>query len=97
MSNVEKKTKNKSNNKATTGTGKNTALLGVNNKTDSSNANSTKQKEKLDNKSNNYTLVELESKTTELKEKLQKINSEIESEQHLFIEETNQLNEEFLI
>ena len=39
MSNVEKKTKNKSNNKATTGTGKNTALLGVNNKTDSSNAN----------------------------------------------------------
>ena len=94
MSNVEKKTKNKSNNKATTGTGKNTALLGVNNKTDSSNANSTKQKEKLDNKSNNYTLVELESKTTELKEKLQKINSEIESEQHLFIEETNQLNED---
>ena len=94
MSNVEKKTKNKSNNKATTGTGKNTAFLGVNNKTDSSNANSTKQIEKSNIKNNNYTLAELESKTTELKEKLQKINSEIETEKHLFIEETNQLNED---
>ena len=78
--------------RATIGTGKNTALLGVSNKSNNSNENSSKQIKQLEAKNSNSTLAELESKSTELKEKLQKINSEIESEKQLFIEETNQLN-----
>lgn len=82
MSSKGKQKKN-ANNKTSSGTGKNTALLGVNNNTE------TKKENK---KSKEEALKELEAKTKELGEQLDKINTDIETERHLLTEESNQLN-----
>ena len=79
MSNVKQK---KSNNKSSTGTGKNLAKLNNNN----TNAKSTKNIEKK------LSLPELEAKTKELQSELDNINSEIEKERKILIEEKFQLD-----
>ena len=86
---MSSKQKKKSNNKTTTGTGKNTAMLGVPNNTEPS---SNSQKNNVKASSNVVSLAELEAKTKELKEKLDKINYDIELEKNLFVNDTSQLN-----
>jgi chromosome segregation ATPase len=84
MSSKGKQKKN-ANNKTSSGTGKNTALLGVNNNTET---------KKGGKKSKEEALKELEAKTKELGEQLDKINTDIETERHLLTEESNQLNKD---
>lgn len=86
---MSSKQKKKANNKTTTGTGKNTAMLGVPNNTEPS---SNSQKNNVKASSNVVSLAELEAKTKELKEKLDKINYDIELEKNLFVNDTSQLN-----
>ena len=99
MSNSTTKIIKKSKNKSTTGTGKNTALLGMPSNTEPSygnNKNINSPKSSLNqsiNKTNNdINLLELQSKTNELQSKLDKINSEIEQEHFILMEETSQFN-----
>ena len=86
---MSSKQKKKSNNKTTTGTGKNTTMLGVPNNTEPS---SNSQKNNVKASSNVVSLAVLEAKTKELKEKLDKINYDIELEKNLFVNDTSQLN-----
>lgn len=80
-------------NTSTTGTGKNTALLGISNNAEKSNEISAKKLGKISlNKKIEEQQADLESKTKELQEKLNKILSDIELEKNLLIEETNQNN-----
>ena len=99
MSNSTTKITKQSKNKSTTGTGKNTALLGIPNITEPSYDNNTNinSPKRLMNKSINSTnnennLIELKSKTNELQSKLDKLNSELEQEHFLLMEETSQYN-----
>jgi hypothetical protein len=78
MSSPSTKKQKKQNNKTTTGTGKNTALLGLKNNTEPSN------KENID----------LESKNNELQSQLDKLKSEIEQERNLLMQEKNAFNED---
>ena len=94
------KIKNQPNNKLTTGTGINTPMLGLPIKTESSkenniNSNSTKrtQQKSLYKETENI-ISQLESKTLELQSQLDKLNSDIEIERNLLLEETSQLNED---
>lgn len=89
---MSSKQKKKGNNKSTTGTGKNTAMLGIPNNTDPSSNSEKKNDKTFSNKANGISLGELEAKTKELKEKLEKINYDIELEKNLFVQETSQLN-----
>ena len=95
MSNTGKQ-KKKANNKTTSGTGKNTVMLGIDKNTDSSNRAHTKTNnaKKGVKKPNEEKLIELETKTKELKEQLDKINTDIETERNLLMEEKNQYNKE---
>ncbi len=98
MSSTTKKIKNKSNNKTAKGTGKNTTMLGIQDDTEASiertsNGNNTKRTgKKAINNENNPKLNELQLKTAELNEKLEKLNSDIDLQKNLLIEESNQLN-----
>ena len=102
IKNMSKVTKEKkiSNNKSTTGTGKNTPMLGLPNKTEpfkenninSINTNRTQAKSLYKETGKNFT--QLESKTLELELQLDKLNSDIEIERNLLIEEISQLNED---
>ena len=98
MSSTTKKIKNKSNNKTAKGTGKNTTMLGIQDDTEASiertsNGNNTKRTgKKAINNENNPNLNELQLKTAELNEKLEKLNSDIDLQKNLLIEESNQLN-----
>ena len=99
MSKVSKE-KKISNNKSTTGTGKNTPMLGLPNKTEpfkenninSINTNRTQAKSLYKETGKNF--AQLESKTLELQLQLDKLNSDIEIERNLLIEEISQLNED---
>ena len=90
---ISKKSKIKS-----TGTGKNTALLGIQNNTEPSNENnindiSTKRSlQKSINEKSQDNLAELESKTYELQSQLDNLNSEIEQEKNLLMQDTYQFN-----
>ena len=88
------KTKKKTKNKSTTGTGKNTAMLGSQNNTEPSKGNNTNANniKKTGKKTNEDTFAELEAKTNELKEKLEKINFDIETERNLLTQEAYELN-----
>lgn len=88
------KPKKKANNKESSGTGKNTALLGLQNNTEPNNETNTKANttKKAEKKPNEGALIELEEKTKELQEKLDRINFDIETERNLLTEETYQLN-----
>ena len=92
MSNTGKQ-KKKANNKTTSGTGKNTAMLGLNN-TEPSNEVNTKANttKKAAQKPNEGKLIELETKTKELQDQLDKINFDIETERNLLTEEAYQYN-----
>ena len=98
MSSTIKMNKSKSNTKVAKGVGKNTAMLGIQNGTETSteknsNGHNTKRIDKiLSNSEDSQELNKLQSKTIELNEKLEKLNSDIELEKNLLIEETNQLN-----
>ena len=87
---MSSKQKKKANNKSTTGTGKNTPMLGIPNNTEPS--SNSKNGKSPSNKSNVVSLAELEAKTKELNEKLEKINHDIELEKNLFLNDTSQLN-----
>jgi hypothetical protein len=89
---MSSKPKKKSNNKTTTGTGKNTPMLGIPNNTEPSSNSDKKNGKATSNRVNVESLAELEAKTKELKEKLEKINHDIELEKNLFINDTSQLN-----
>jgi len=98
MSSPSTKKQKKQNNKTTTGTGKNTALLSLNNNTEPSNENninqnSTKKTGKKLNNSNKEN-IDLESKTNELQSQLEKLKSEIEQERNLLMQEKNTFNED---
>ena len=99
MSNSTTKITKQSKNKSTTGTGKNTALLGIPNITEPSydnntNINSPKRSmnKSINSTNNENNLIELKSKTNELQSKLDKLNSELEQEHFLLMEETSQYN-----
>ena len=89
---MSSKQNKKGNNKTTTGTGKNTPMLGIPNNTDPSSNFDKKTGKAQSNKPNVISLAELEVKTKELKDKLDKINYDIEIEKNLFLQETSQLN-----
>ena len=89
---MSSKPKKKGNNKETTGTGKNTPMLGIPNNTEPSSNSEMKNLKVQQNKINPISLGELEAKTKELKEKLEKIDYDIELEKNLFLQETSQLN-----
>ena len=89
MSTSSKKGRNKNtlNNLSSSGTGKNTALLGLPTNTNSS-------LESLQNPQNktNKSLSELIKENEEMEIKLSKINSEIDKEKNLLMQETSELN-----
>ena len=93
MSSPSTKKQKKQNNKTTTGTGKNTALLGLNNITEPSNENNINPNstKKTGKKLNN---TDLESKNNELQSQLDKLKSEIEQERNLLMQEKNAFNED---
>ena len=105
MSSANNRNKNNKNNNNTTssGTGKNTAMLGLPQK--SNNPKENKENQNLNNKNdknkniNNElkttkSLPELVKETEELQVKLAKINSQMDNERYLLMQETNDLNTE---
>ena len=105
MSTANNKNKNNVNNKKTSssGTGRNTALLGlptnssVSNKENSNNQNLTNDKNNKNQNQNQDTkitksLQELVKETEEMQIKLAQINSEMDKERNLLMQETSDLN-----
>ena len=94
MSSPNLKNKRNKNSKLSTGTGKNTALLGAQNNTESQNGNNSIENsmQKSSMKSTYKNFDELETKNDQLKLELAKINSQIDQERFLLMEETTQLN-----
>ena len=94
--NRNKNNKN-NNNTSTSGTGKNTAMLGLPTKSSISNKENSKN-ENIPNKNENpqviptKSLLELEKETEEMQIKLAQLNSEMDKEQNLLIQETTELN-----
>ena len=105
MSSANNRNKNNKNNNNTTssGTGKNTAMLGLPQK--SNNPKENKENQNLNNKNDKNkninhelkttkSLPELVKETEELQVKLAKINSQMDNERYLLVQETNDLNTE---
>lgn len=105
MSSANNRNKNNKNNNNTTssGTGKNTAMLGLPQK--SNNPKENKENQNLNNKNDKNkninhelkttkSLPELVKETEELQVKLAKINSQMDNERYLLMQETNDLNTE---
>ena len=90
---------NKSNNNtSTSGTGKNTAMLGlptkssISNKENSKIQNNTTNKNETPEQNTTKSLLELEKETEEMQIKLAQLNSEMDKEKNLLIQETTELN-----
>ena len=90
---------NKSNNNtSTSGTGKNTAMLGlptkssISNKENSKIQNNTTNKNETSEQNTTKSLLELEKETEEMQIKLAQLNSEMDKEKNLLIQETTELN-----
>ena len=105
MSSANNRNKNNKNNNNTTssGTGKNTAMLGLPQKLNNPKEN--KENQNLNNKNDKNkninhelkttkSLPELVKETEELQVKLAKINSQMDNERYLLMQETNDLNTE---
>ena len=97
IANNRNKNNKNNNNTSTSGTGKNTAMLGLPTKSSISNKENSENKN-ITNKNENpqlnptKSLLELEKETEEMQIKLAQLNSEIDKEQNLVIQETNELN-----
>ena len=95
--NRNKNNKNNNNNTSTSGTGKNTAMLGLPTKSSISNKENSENKN-ITNKNENAQLIstksllELEKETEEMQIKLAQLNSEMDKERNLLIQETTELN-----
>ena len=95
--NRNKNNKNNNNNTSTSGTGKNTAMLGLPTKSSISNKENSENKN-ITNKNENTQLIstksllELEKETEEMQIKLAQLNSEMDKERNLLIQETTELN-----
>ena len=108
MSKANNRNKNNLNTNTTNGTGKNTATLGLPTKSSISQENSKNQNVNNKNDNNNNknkkvnnnipktikALPELLKETEELEIKLAQLNSEMETEQNLLMQETSELNNE---